>query len=110
MSGYEFLADRYGDDVDVSASVLRYELIDFSSTRARVKLWIVSLATGFKRPIVDEVWGTSVVDLAWVDDDWRVSNAENATGPAPVDLPTGPSNESAKSLMEKLDEFVDVAP
>lgn len=110
VNGYEFLVGRYGDDVDVSAAVLRYDVVDFSPTQAEVKLWIVSVVAGSQRPTVDEVWGTAIVELTWVDSDWRVSGAENTTGPAPVDLPTASSEESATSLMEELDEFVDLAP
>jgi hypothetical protein len=110
VNGYEFLVDRYGEDVDVSAAVLRYDIVDFSPTQAEIKFWVVSVAAGSLRSTVDEVWGTAIVELAWVDGDWRVSGAENTTGPAPVDLPTSSSRESAASLMEELDEFVDFAP
>ena len=110
LNGYEFLIDRYGPDVDVSAAVLRYDIVDFSPTQAEIELWVVSVAAGSLRPTVDEVWGTALVELAWVDGDWRVSGAENTTGPAPVDLPTTSSEESAATLMEELDEYVDFAP
>lgn len=110
VNGYEFLVDRYGDDVDVSGAVLRYDILDFSPTKAEVKLWVVSVAAGSLRATVDEVWGTATVELVWADGDWRVNGAENTTGPAPVDLPTTSSKESAASLMEELDEFVDFAP
>lgn len=105
IEGHGFLVDRYGDDVDVSGAVIRYKVLDFSDTQAQVKLWLVSIASGSSRPSVDEVWGTAVVDLEWIDDAWLVSDAENSTGPAPVDLPTSTPRESAKALMEELSEF-----
>ena len=45
------------------------------------------------------------VDLIWVDDDWRVEGLESSVGPAPVDLPSGQSEENATTVMEDFDEF-----
>lgn len=104
-NGYEFVVDRYGDDADLTGSVLRYDVVDFSADRAVVKLWTVSVASGSKRQNVDEVWGTLTVGLVWTDGDWRVEGNESVPGPAPVDLPTGAPEQSANSLMEEFHEF-----
>lgn len=105
INGYEFLTERYGSDVDVSGAVIRYKILNYAETEARIKLWLVSIASGSNRPNVDEIWGTAVVDLTWLEGDWRVSRAENFTGPAPVDLPASSPRDSAKALMEELSEL-----
>ena len=104
-SGYEYIVSTYGEDADVSAAVMRYDLVDFTTERASVRLWTVSLASGSKRPTVEEVWAIVTVDLVWVDDDWRVGGIESSVGPAPVDLPSGRPEENATTLMEEFDEF-----
>jgi hypothetical protein len=104
-SGYEYIVDTYGDDADVSAAVVRYDLVNFTTDRASVRLWTVSLASGSRRPNVEEVWAIVTVDLIWVDDDWRVEDLESSVGPAPVDLPSGQPAENATTLMEEFDEF-----
>ena len=105
-NGNEFIVDRYGDDADLSGSVLRYDIVDYSTDRAVVKLWTVSVASGSKRPNVEEVWGTLTVSLVWTDGDWRVEGNESTPGPAPIDLPAGQPERSASSLMEDFHEFV----
>ncbi|MBA2312964.1 MAG: hypothetical protein H0V97_09230 [Actinobacteria bacterium] len=107
--GYEYIVDAYGEDADISASALRYNLMDFDPDSAVVRLWTVSVASGSQRPSVEEVWAIVTVDLVWVDGDWRVQGTESAVGPAPVDLPSRPPQETASTLMEEFDEF-DGAP
>jgi hypothetical protein len=104
-TGYEYVVSTYGEDANVSAAVARYDVVDFTNERASVRLWTVSLASGSKRPVVEEVWAIVTVDLVWVDDDWRVGAIESSLGPAPVDLPSGQPEENATTLMEEFDEF-----
>jgi len=104
-NGYDFIAETYGADADVSASAVRYEVQDFSPDRATVRLWTVSLASGPKKPTVDEVWAIVTVDLNWVDHDWRVAGIESSVGPAPVDLPTDEPEQSATTIMEEFVEY-----
>lgn len=104
-NGNEFIVDRYGDDADLTGSVLRYEVVDYSSSRAVVKLWTVSVVSGSKRPNVEEVWGTVTVNLVWTNGDWRVEGNESTPGPAPIDLPAGEPEQSASSVMEDFHEF-----
>lgn len=106
MNGNEFIVDRYGDDADLSGSVLRYDVVDYSPDRAVIRLWTVSVASGSKRPNVEEVWGTLTITLVWSDGDWRVEGNESTPGPAPIDLPAGQPEQSASSLMEDFHEFV----
>jgi hypothetical protein len=105
VNGNEFVVDRYGTDADLTGAVLRYEVVEYSSDRAVVRLWTVSVVSGSNRPNVEEVWGTVTVNLVWVDGDWRVEGNESAPGPAPVDLPAGEPEQSASSLMEDFHEF-----
>jgi hypothetical protein len=104
-SGYEYIVNTYGEDADVSAAVVRYDLADFTPERASVRLWTVSLASGSKRPTVEEVWAIVTIELVWIDDDWRVEEIESAVGPAPIDLPSGQPEQNATTLMEEFDEF-----
>lgn len=104
-NGYEFITQRYGPDADVSGAALRYDVLDFSSEHAVVKLWVLSVISGSKSPTVDEVWGTTIVRLIWIDGDWRVEETTNDTGPAPVDLPGQSPEESANALMKELREY-----
>lgn len=104
-NGYEYIADTYGADADVSAAVLRYSVDDFNPDRAVVRLWTVSLVSGPKRPSVEEVWAIVTVDLAWINDDWRVRGIESSVGPAPVDLPSGQPSQTAGNVMEEFNEF-----
>ena len=57
-SGAEYIIDTYGDDADVTASVLRYHVTDFSETDATVRFgpscWL--LAQGDRN--VEEVWAS----------------------------------------------------
>lgn len=105
-NGYEFIVDRYGDDADLSGSVLRYDVVDYSEDRAVIKLWTVSVASGSKRPNVEEAWGTLTISLVWTNGDWHVEGNESTPGPAPIDLPAGQPEQSANSLMEEFHEFL----
>jgi hypothetical protein len=104
-NGYDYVAETYGDDADVSTAVLRYDLADFTSDHAVVKLWTVTVLSGSARPNVDQVWGIVTIDLEWVNGDWRVEGIESSPGPAPVDLPSGQPEQPARALMEDFDEF-----
>ena len=104
-NGYDYVAETYGDDADVSTAVLRYDLAEYASDHAVVELWTVTVLSGPERPNVDEVWGIVTVDLVWVDSDWRIAGIESSPGPAPVDLPTRQPQQTARSLMEDFDEF-----
>lgn len=104
-NGYEYVTETYGADADLSAAVLRYDVVDFTSDHAVVSLWTVNVLSGSNRPNVDEVWGIVTIDLEWVDGDWRVGGIESSPGPAPLDLPSGQPDQPARALMEDFDEF-----
>lgn len=104
-AGYEYVVERFGAEADISGAAIRYELLDFSSEAAVVKLWTVSVISGPEQSSVEEAWGTSLVRLVWANGDWRVDGTDNSSGPAPVNLPSGPPREDARSLMEEMDEY-----
>lgn len=104
-NGYDYIADTYGSDADVTAAVLRHALRSFDSDRARVNLWVVTTIAGSKRPNVEATWGIVTIDLEWVEDDWRVTGIESSPGPAPLELPSGQPAHSAFGVMEEFDEF-----
>ena len=104
-NGYAYIADTYGADADVSTAIVRYKVDDFSEKAATVHLWTVSLASGPKRPNVEEVWAVVTVDLTWVDNDWRVAGVESSVGPAPMDLPSGQPAQSAQTVMKEFHEY-----
>lgn len=104
-SGYQYVIETYGNDADVSAAVLGYELADFRGDRATVRLWVVTTLSGSNRPSVETTWGIVTTDLLWVDDDWRVTGIESSPGPAPVELPSGQPQLTAHQVMEGFDEF-----
>lgn len=104
-NGYKFITSRYGNDANIAGAVLRYDVANFSSDQATIKLWAVSVASGSKRPNVEEVWSILSVDLEWANGDWRVTGSESEPGPAPIDLPGGAPQQSALDVMEGFDEF-----
>lgn len=110
VEGHAFLTDRYGADVDVTAAVMRYKVLEYSPDAASVKLWLVSVASGSEQERVDEAWGTALVQLSWIDGRWRVADVSNSNGPSPVDLPTGETVETAESLMRELHEVPVATP
>ena len=104
-NGFDFITNRYGNDANVTGAVLRYDIADFSTDQATVKLWAVSVASGSKQRNVDELWSILTVDLQWVKNDWRVTGNESEPGPGPVDLPGAPPQQSAHEVMEDFVEF-----
>jgi len=104
-NGYDYIVDTYGNDADVTAAVLRYEVTSFDSDRATVRLWVVTTISGSKRPNVEATWGVVTIDLEWAEDDWRATGIESSPGPAPVELPSGQPGQSAFDVMEEFDEF-----
>ncbi len=105
LNGHEYALEQYGGDIEMSSAVLRFDVLDFSPDEAKVRLWTVSVATGSKKRAAEAVWGSSTLDLAWVDGDWRVTGTENETGPVPVPLQRGANGKAVTKLMEEWREF-----
>ena len=104
-NGYRYVIETYGNDADVSAAVLGYDVVDFGDDRATVRLWIVTTLSGSSRPNVETTWGIVTTDLLWVENDWRVTGIESSPGPAPIELPSGQPELTAHEVMEEFHEF-----
>jgi hypothetical protein len=103
QNGFTYIVDTYGDDADLSSSIMAYEVADFDPGHVSVKLWVVSVASGSKRRNVEEVWATQTIRLTWFDD-WKVSDLETQVGPSPIDLPSSESRD-ASLPMRDFQEF-----
>jgi hypothetical protein len=104
-NGFDFLVNRYGSDGNLAGAVLRYDVSEFSTEQAVIRLWTLSVVSGSKRPTVDQVWSISTVSLEWIEDDWHVVGADTAPGPTPVGVPNETSPLSARDVMEVFNEF-----
>jgi hypothetical protein len=61
-----------------------YRVDAFSEARARVSVWAAAVwsIAGVGGP--GEAWTTTVVELEWVDDDWRLWSLSSREGPTPA--------------------------
>ena len=105
QNGYEYVVETYGRDADVAAAVLAYEVATFDQDRAKVRLWLVTTLSRSGRTSVEAAWGIVTTDLAWIDGDWHVTGIESSPGPAPVQLPPGEPEVTARHVIEEFDEF-----
>ena len=92
----KFVSDRYGEGAAVSFYPVRYRLANYSSTKAKVELWGVVLATGPNVGGVEESWITVEITLQWVEGGWRAAGQSSEGGPTPELLRTegGPDIET----------------
>jgi hypothetical protein len=69
---------------------LAWRLDHHSGDETRVAVWVVTVlsAAGVAAPQTE--WMTVTIDLAWVDDNWRVDAVHDAPGPTPM---TGPRDQ-----------------
>lgn len=83
---------------------LAWRVDDFRDSEARVSVWTVTIlsATGVAAPQSEFV--TVTLDLARVDDDWRVDGVRDTPGPTPI---TGPHDQpwNAEPFDQALDGF-----
>jgi hypothetical protein len=83
---------------------LAWRVESYSPDSASIAVWIVTLlsATGVAAP--QTAWMTVTVDLAWVNDRWRVDAVRDRPGPTPM---TGPQDDpwDAQRFDDSLDGF-----
>jgi hypothetical protein len=83
---------------------LAWRVESFSAGSASIAVWTVTVlsATGVAVPQTE--WMTVTVDLAWVDDGWRVDAIRDRPGPTPM---TGPQDDpwDAQQFDDSLDGF-----
>ena len=86
---------------------LAWRVDDFRDGEARVSVWTVTIlsAAGVAAPQSEFV--TVTLDLAWIDNDWRVNGVRDTPGPTPI---TGPHDQpwDAEPFDDALDGFTRV--
>jgi hypothetical protein len=79
----------------------------YSRDRATVAIWITSVGGSLGDPPrgmpVREVWGTTTVELRWVDGDWKQLDTSTADGPVPIADAATPTE--ASRLIPQAQEF-----
>jgi hypothetical protein len=79
----------------------------YSGDRATVAIWITSVGGSLGDPPrgmpVREVWGTTTVQLRWVDGDWKQLDTTNTDGPVPI-ADAAPPTEASR-LIPQAQEF-----
>lgn len=63
----------------------------FDASAARVVVWTVTVLSAAEVALPQAEWVRVTVDLAWVDDEWRLEAVHDVPGPTPM---TGPKDRS----------------
>jgi hypothetical protein len=64
-----------------------WRLAAYTGDRARVAIWVTSVIGALSGPQgvpVREAWGTTTVELRWVDGDWKLLKTTTTDGPVPI--------------------------
>lgn len=104
-NGLEFLRGRYGAGGRFTFAPLRYRVLSYTDTAAKVSVWGVTIASGPKIEGIEESWLTATLELTWVSDDWRLAGQTSETGPTPELLQTSDSGDA--SILEGYQEYDD---
>ena len=84
-----------------------WRLEKYSGDRATVAIWVTSVGgtfTGSPNDVpVREAWGTTTVELRWVDGDWKQLKATNTDGPVPIADSATPT--AASQLVPEANDF-----
>jgi len=104
---------RVGDGSAKQATVLLravpvgWRLKEYTGDRATVAIWVTSVLGALGGPPngmpVREAWGTTTVELRWVDGDWKQLRATNKDGPVPIADPATPT--AASQLIPEAQQF-----
>lgn len=83
---------------------LAWRVESYSADSSSVAVWTVTLLSAAGVALPQTEWVTVTVDLAWVDDSWRVSAVRDRPGPTPM---TGPQDEpwDAQPFDDALEGF-----
>lgn len=83
---------------------LAWRVDDFRSNQARVSVWTLTILSASEVAAPQAEYLTVVLDLAWVDGDWRVDAVRDSPGPTPM---TGPQDQpwDAEPFDESLAGF-----
>jgi hypothetical protein len=84
-----------------------WRLKAYTGDRATVAIWVTSVLGALGGPPggvpVREAWGTTTVELRWVDGDWKQLRATNTDGPVPIADPATPT--AASQLIPEAQQF-----
>jgi hypothetical protein len=69
---------------------LAWRLDHHTPDEARVSVWVVTVLSAAEVAAPQTEWMTVTIDLAWLEDDWRVDAVHDAPGPTPM---TGPGDQ-----------------
>jgi hypothetical protein len=101
-----------GGSADAGTVLLRavpvgWRVEKYSGDRATVAIWITSVGGSLGDPPrgmpVREVWGTTTVQLRWVDGDWKQLDSTITDGPVPI-ADAAPPTEASR-LIPQAQEF-----
>lgn len=83
---------------------LAWQVDSFDGEHARVSVWTVTVLSAAEVAAPQAEYVTVTLDLAWVDDDWRVDHVRDTPGPTPM---TGPRDQpwDAFPFDQALDGF-----
>ena len=84
-----------------------WRLEEYTGDRATVAIWVTSVLGALGGPPdgvpVREAWGTSTVELRWVDGDWKLVDTTNTDGPRPIADSATPT--AASQLIPEAQQF-----
>jgi hypothetical protein len=84
-----------------------WRLEAYTGDRARVAIWVTSVIGALGGPPqgvpVREAWGTTTVELRWVDGDWKLLKTTTTDGPVPIADTATPT--AASQLIPEARDF-----
>jgi hypothetical protein len=84
-----------------------WRLEKYTGNRATVAIWVTSVLGALGGPPqgvpVREAWGTTTVELRWVDGDWKQLKTTNTDGPVPIADSATPT--AASQLIPEAQQF-----
>jgi hypothetical protein len=84
-----------------------WRLAAYTGDRAKVAIWVTSVIGALGGPPqgvpVREAWGTTTVELRWVDGDWKLLNTTTTDGPVPIADTATPT--AASQLIPEARDF-----
>jgi hypothetical protein len=84
-----------------------WRLEAYTGDRAKVAIWVTSVLGALGGPSqgvpVREAWGTTTVELRWVDGDWKLLTTTTTDGPVPIGDTATPT--AASQLIPEAQDF-----
>jgi hypothetical protein len=82
---------RHGIQTLYSAVPIGYRVESYSSRRARILTWGLTLLGNASAVEPEAYFGVAHTDLVWREGDWKISNTRSGFGPTPrIETPAGP--------------------